>query len=146
LIERLWLRHHSKIELTLQQHIGKPGRHAFHDHDFATAIGGVKARQKAHEARWADGAHDAETDLRVLQAEKTFCGGLRGLGIRRQLAQMRLDKPAEIGQMRELPLAPQQQPPSSSSSCWIALVSAGCETLHSSAARVKFNVSASARK
>ena len=39
-----------------------------------------------------------------------------------------------------------RSPPSSPSSAWIARVRAGCETLQSSAARVKFNVCARERK
>jgi len=46
--------------------------------------------------------------------------------------------------VRELALAPEQVATSSSSSCWMARVSDGCATLHSSAARVKFSTRAAA--
>ena len=68
-----------------------------------------KPREKPHEARRPDRAHDAEADLRLLQTEKFPGGRFGGLGIGEHLAQMRFDQPAEIGQMRQLALAAQQQ-------------------------------------
>ena len=65
--------------------------------------------KKTHEARRADSAHDAETDLRFLQAEKPLGRRFGCIGIGIELAQMRLDQPAKIGQMRQFALAPQQQ-------------------------------------
>lgn len=59
--------------------------------------------------RGPDGAHDAEANLRLLQAEETLRRRLGSLGIGQDLAQMRRDQPAEIGEMRQLALAPQQQ-------------------------------------
>jgi hypothetical protein len=63
--------------------------------------------KKTHKAGRADSAHDAETDLGFLQAEKPLRRRFRGIGIGIELAQMRLDQPAKICQMRQLALAPQ---------------------------------------
>jgi hypothetical protein len=96
--------------------------------------------------RGHDGAYDAQPNLRLLQAEETLRPRLGSLGIGQDLAQMQRDQPAEIGETRQLALAPQQQTAEFLSSCCMARVSAGCETLQCSAARVKFKMSASARK
>ena len=66
--ERLGLRHDRKIELALQQHFRKPAGHSLDEGDLATWVGAVKTREKAHKSRRPDSAHDAETDLRLLQA------------------------------------------------------------------------------
>ncbi len=48
--------------------------------------------------------------MRLLQVEKPLRRRLRRLGVGRELTQMRFDQPAEVGQMGELALAPQEQP------------------------------------
>jgi len=59
---------------------------------------------------------------------------------------MRPHQASEIGQMRQVVLAPQEQTAELLLELGTARVKAGCETLQFSAARVKFKVSQSAGK
>src|SRR6516164_2358359 len=109
-VERLGLRHHREIKFAVQQHFREGVWHAFDQGQLASVVCGTELRQKAHKARRADRTHDTEPNLRLLQIEKLLRRRFRRLGIGEELTQMRLDEPAEISQMRQLALAPQQQP------------------------------------
>ena len=106
LVERLGLGHHGNVELSFQQHVGKALRHAFDQGQLAARICHVKSGEKSHEPRRPNRAHDPQPDLRLLQVEKLLRRRLGRLGIGGKLAQVRLDQQAEIGQMRQLALAP----------------------------------------
>jgi hypothetical protein len=110
LAERLGLRHHREIKFALQQHFREGGWHAFDQGQLASGVCGMETRQKPHKACRADRTHDTEPNLRLLQIEKLLRRRFRGLGISEELTQMRLDEPTEVCQMRQLALAPQQQP------------------------------------
>jgi len=59
---------------------------------------------------------------------------------------MRANHLAKIGEMCEMAFAVKKGTAKLPLSCWIARESEGCETLHFSAAREKFNSCATARK
>jgi hypothetical protein len=67
-------------------------------------------RQEAHEAKRADRAHDPEIERRIVEAEELFRLRLGALRLAEDLFQMRFHQAAEIGEMSEVALPPQQKP------------------------------------
>jgi hypothetical protein len=70
---------------------------------------GAELGEETHEADRSDRAHYPETDRRVLHMEEVHRCRFGRLGLGHHLLEMRPHQASEIGQMRQVVLAPQEQ-------------------------------------
>ena len=104
------MRHHREIELAVEEELREVPGHAFDQCQLATRMRDAELGEKAHEAHRSDRAHHAEIDRRVVHAQEVHRCRFGCLGLRHHLLEMRPDQASEVGQMRQVVLAPQQQP------------------------------------
>src|SRR5271156_3826859 len=107
--ESFRLRHHCEIEVAVEEQFGKPPRDAFDERHIAARMRGAELGEEAHKADRSDRTHHAEIDWRVVHMEEVLRCRFGRLGIGHHLLEMRTDQSSEIGQMRQVVLAPQQQ-------------------------------------
>ena len=67
-----------------------------------------EAVEEADRAQRPDRAHQPQVQGRILELEEALGGGLRGWSAA-DLLELRAHQPAEVGQVGEVPLAPEQE-------------------------------------
>ena len=110
LVERLRLRHHRDVEAAVVQQLAEPARHAFEQRDIDARMAMPEVVEKADAAQRADRAHQADVERRVLELEEALGGGPDRLGVLPDLLELRAHQAAEVGQVGEMALAPEQEP------------------------------------
>src|SRR4029078_805177 len=108
-VEGSRLRHDGNVEFSLHQHFGEANRYGFHQRELDTWILQPELVEDADEAQRTDRAHYSHSQRRIAQLEKVERRATRVFRLLQNLLQMRQDQPAEIGQMGELPFAPEQE-------------------------------------
>ncbi len=108
-VESIGLRHHRDVERAVEQQLGQPYRRRFAQGQLDAGVIVAKFRQEAHEAERADRAHHAEIERRIIEAQEFLRLSLGTLRFAEDLFEMRLHQPAEIGEVRQIALPPQEK-------------------------------------
>src|SRR5260370_12370520 len=83
---------------------------AFDERYIAAGMRGAELGEETHEADRSDRAHYRETDRRVLHMEEVHRCRFGRLGLGHHLLEMRPHQASEIGQLRQVVLAPPEPP------------------------------------